>query len=133
VNSRELTIGQCCDDYASTNIVREIKSGKVSKEFNEEEKPRYIKCRFLDNSNNPKGREYTYGTLDNLEKGDFVETEEGKKLIVTSLNVPSEEGEKWGNLLSSVKKCKEAIASIDTKEPELIDFEDKGVYPDETN
>jgi len=93
----------------------------------------YVKCRFLDSSNAPKGREYTYGSLDSLEKGDFVETEEGKKLIVTSSNVPSEEGEKWGNLLSSVKKCKEANASLSIKEPELIDIEDKEVYIDETN
>lgn len=87
----------------------------------------YVKCRFLDSSNAPKGREYTYGSLDSLEKGDFVETEEGKKLIVTSSNVPSEEGDKWGNLLSSVKKCKEANASLDTKEPNFIDIVDREV------
>lgn len=87
----------------------------------------YVKCRFLDSSNAPRGREYTYGSLDNLEKGDFVETEQGKKLIVTSSDVPAEEGDKWGNLLSSVKKCKEANASLDTKEPSFIDIDDREV------
>lgn len=87
----------------------------------------YVKCRFLDSSNAPKGREYTYGSLDNLEKGDFVETEQGKKLIVTSSDVPAEEGDKWGNLLSSVKKCKEANASLDMKEPSFIDIVDREV------
>lgn len=32
-----LTIEQCCKDYTASNIVREIRSGKVSKEYKESE------------------------------------------------------------------------------------------------
>lgn len=35
--NKVLTIGQCCKDYAVSNIVREIQSGKVSKEYKEGE------------------------------------------------------------------------------------------------
>lgn len=61
-----------------------------------------IKCKFLDDNNAPKGREYTYGSHEEIEVGEIVTTIEGKKLVVTSTDVSEEEIEKWGDSLKYV-------------------------------
>lgn len=61
-----------------------------------------VKCKFLDENSAPKGREYTYGTTEDVEEGEIVTTEEGKKLVVTSTDVPQEEAEKYGDKLRYV-------------------------------
>lgn len=61
-----------------------------------------IKCRFLDENNQPKGREYTYGSREEVAEGEIVTTEDGKKLVVTSTDIPQEEAEKYGDKLRYV-------------------------------
>ncbi|HCT63889.1 MAG TPA: hypothetical protein DIC60_01190 [Lachnospiraceae bacterium] len=77
-----------------------------------------IKCRFLDNENVPKGREYTYGSHEEVAVGEIVTTSEGKKLVVTSDEVPQEESEKYGENLKYV-------ASVIDIGPESITIEDE--------
>jgi hypothetical protein len=77
-----------------------------------------IKCRFLDNENVPRGREYTYGSHEEVAVGEIVTTSEGKKLVVTSDEVPQEEAEKYGENLKYV-------ASVIDIGPESITIEDE--------
>ena len=54
----------------------------------------YIKCRFLDENKQPKGREYTYKTLIPVETGKHVYAMTAKgeaELVVTGEDVPAEE------------------------------------------
>lgn len=78
-----------------------------------------VKCRFLDENNQPKGREYTYGTREKVALGEFVTTEEGKKLIVTSTSVPDEEGEKIGDKLKYVN----AIIDLESQNVTIDEFQ----------
>ncbi len=61
-----------------------------------------VKCKFLDENGSPKGREYTYGIAEDAVEGEIVTTEEGKKLVITSTDVPQEEAEKFGDKLRYV-------------------------------
>ncbi|WMI81907.1 DUF1351 domain-containing protein [Anaerotignum sp. MB30-C6] len=82
-----------------------------------------VKCRFLDDNNQPKGREYTYGSREKVALGEFVTTEEGKKLIVTSTSVPNEEGEKIGDKLKYINAIIDLDAeSVTVKEPKKQEF-----------
>lgn len=76
-----------------------------------------VKCRFLDENNEPKGREYTYGISEEAVEGELVTTEEGKRLVITSTEVPPEEAEKFGDKLKYVHT--------------MIDLEPKNVTIDE--
>jgi len=62
----------------------------------------FIKCKFLDENGTPKGREYTYGIVEESTEGEIVTTEDGKRLVVTSIDVPQEEVEKTGDKLRYV-------------------------------
>lgn len=75
-----------------------------------------IKCKFLDENNVPKGREYTYGCHEEIEAGEIVTTTEGKRLVVTSTDVPLEEAEKRGDNLKYVNTIIDA-------EPESVILE----------
>ncbi|WP_304508951.1 DUF1351 domain-containing protein [Anaerotignum sp.] len=78
-----------------------------------------IKCKFLNDDGTPKGREYTYGSREEVAEGEVVTTEEGKKLVVTSTDVPQEESEKYGDKLKYVNS--------------IIDLESQNVTIDEIN
>lgn len=76
-----------------------------------------IKCRFLDDNNSPKGREYTYGSREDVAVGEVVTTSEGKRLVVTSTDIPHDEAEKWGENLKYINP-------IINVEPESVAIED---------
>lgn len=76
-----------------------------------------IKCKFLDDNNSPKGREYTYGSREDVAVGEVVTTSDGKRLVVTSTDVPHDEAEKWGENLKYINPI------IDV-EPESVAIED---------
>lgn len=61
-----------------------------------------IKCKFLNNNSEPKGNEYTYGCNDDVAIGEIVTDSNGKRLVVTSLDVPVGEINKWGDSLKYV-------------------------------
>lgn len=48
----------------------------------------YVKCKFLDENKEPRGREYTYKGDEDLFEGEIVETPNGKHVIVTEIQVP---------------------------------------------
>lgn len=78
-----------------------------------------IGCRFLDENNEPKGREYIYSITNCAAVGEIVTNEDGKRLVVTYTDVPPEEGEKLGDKL----KCVQSI----------VDAESKTIVVDETH
>lgn len=80
-----------------------------------------VKCKFLDENSEPKGREYTYGSNDEVIVGEIVTTEEGKKLVVTSTDVDEAEGAKFGDKLKYINAIidGEAVEGNSSVAPEI--------------
>ena len=83
-----------------------------------------VKVKFLDTSNKPKGRAYTYGLPDGLELkvGDIVIPKASAKGIVTEVNVPIEK------ITFSLDKL-QTIVGLAEPEPEAFDVQPAQNYP----
>lgn len=71
-----------------------------------------VKCRFLDENGEPKGREYTYGAYEDLDVGQVVVTEGEKSLVVTCVDLMPDAADGFGDKLKFVapKQIVEGVA-----------------------
>lgn len=77
----------------------------------------FIKCRYLDENGQPKGKEYTFGCNFKVAPGDYVYAMMPygeKKLIVTAINVPGEEVVAFRDNLKSVSAT--SVMDLQAKE-----------------
>lgn len=81
----------------------------------------FVKCKFLDENKQPKGRDYTYSASDNLCVGDLVVSPDGKELIITEINasvgiMEGKEDKLKGVVKAIIAEPQEEITVIDEKD-----------------
>lgn len=86
-----------------------------------------VKCRFLDEEGEPKGREYTYAANETFAVGEIVCTDEGKKIVITDTDVSQEEIRDFGDKLKYISRGEsepEITMGFETETDDIIISED---------